>query len=204
MTMGGSEDKLEMLFPTVIQVSEIDGAAELNARLLRSIYAIKEKEPNSKPNSWSCNVYTTIGSPLELLDLEEFKGFREIIRSKVMSYANAMKFDVVKHPPRINECWINVYSKQHSQEIHLHPNSVFSGVYYVKAPEGCAPTLFYSPMSEIMLAPPTVQNTPLNNAIFGVDATEGRMVVFRSSLRHSVLPSVIEEDRITISFNATM
>ena len=203
MTTGGQDD-LQLLFPTVVQVSQIEGAAELNAGLLRSIYAIKEKQPNTKPNSWSCSVYTTISSSLELLELEEFRQFRDIVRAKVMSYATALKFDVAKHPPRINECWINVYSKQHSQEIHLHQNSVFSGIYYVKAPPGCAPTLFYSPMADVMLEPPTVQNTPLNTGLSSFDAVEGRMLVFRSSVRHSVLPSMIDEDRVTISFNVTM
>jgi len=36
-----------------------------------------------------------------------------------------------------------------------------------------------------------------------IDAAEGRMVVFRSWLRHGVLPSVIDEDRATISFKVT-
>ena len=200
----GAHDNLQLLFPTVVQVSQIEGAAELNAKLLRSIYAIKEKQPNTKPNSWSCSVYTTISSSLELLDLEEFKEFRDIVQAKVMRYATALKFDVEKHPLRLNECWINVYNKQHSQEIHLHPNSVFSGIYYVKAPEGCAPTLFYSPNADVMLEPPTVHNTPLNTGLSSFDAIEGRMLVFRSSVRHSVLPSVIDEDRVTIAFNVTM
>ncbi len=199
-----ADDKLELLFPTVVQVSQVEGATELNAGLLRAIYAIKEKQPNTKPNSWSCSVYTTISSSLELLDLEEFKEFREIVQAKVTRYATALKFDVAKHPLRLNECWINVYSKQHSQEIHLHQNSVFSGIYYVKAPAGCAPTLVYSPMADVMLEPPTVQNTPLNTGLSSFDAIEGRMLVFRSCVRHSVLPSVIDEDRVTIAFNVTM
>jgi len=37
-----------------------------------------------------------------------------------------------------------------------------------------------------------------------IDAVEGRMVVFRSWLRHGVLPIVIDEDRATISFKVTM
>ena len=33
----GAHDNLQLLFPTVVQVSQIEGAAELNAKLLRSI-----------------------------------------------------------------------------------------------------------------------------------------------------------------------
>ncbi|MDH3464046.1 MAG: 2OG-Fe(II) oxygenase family protein [Acidimicrobiia bacterium] len=55
-----------------------------------------------------------------------------------------------------------------------------------------------------MLDPPIVETTPLNSQVQAIDAVEGRMVIFRSWLRHSVLPSTIDEDRVTISFNVTM
>ncbi len=202
--MDGGEDRLQMLFPTVVQVSQIEGAAALNRRLLEAVYAIRAGEPNSKPDSWSCNVYTTIGNPTHCLERSEFREFDAIARSKVGSFAQALKFDIEHHPPKINECWVNVYGRTHSQEIHLHQNSVISGIYYVKAPPGSSPTLFYSPTSDVMLEPPTTERTPLNNSIIGFDAIEGRMIMFRSSLRHSVLPSAIDEDRVTIAFNVTM
>jgi uncharacterized protein (TIGR02466 family) len=203
-TVEGGEDRLQMLFPTVVQVSQIEGSEELNRRLLAAVYAIRAAEPNSKPDSWSCNVYTTIGNPRHFLERNEFGDFDAIARSKVHSFALALKFDIEKHPPKINECWVNVYGRTHSQEIHLHQNSVLSGIYYVKAPPGSSPTLFYSPMSDVMLEPPATERTPLNNSIVGFDAVEGRMIMFRSSLRHSVLPSAIDEDRVTIAFNVTM
>ncbi|MDH3464238.1 MAG: 2OG-Fe(II) oxygenase family protein [Acidimicrobiia bacterium] len=74
----------------------------------------------------------------------------------------------------------------------------------MKAPAGCAPTLFHSEVSDVMLDPPIVETTPLNSQVQAIDAVEGRMVIFRSWLRHRVLPSTIDEDRVTISFNVTM
>jgi hypothetical protein len=44
----------------------------------------------------------------------------------------------------------------------------------------------------------------LNTQVQHIDAVEGRMVIFRSWLRHSVLPSTIDEERGTIAFNVTM
>jgi uncharacterized protein (TIGR02466 family) len=198
------EDKLCMFFPTVIQVSQVENAEELNKRLLKAIYEIKATTPNSKPRGWCCEVYTTMCTPFGLLEREEFKEIRDVIEQKTLHYANALKYNVEKHKPKINECWVNVYSMTHSQEVHRHPNSVFSGIYYVKAPKGSAPTLFHSEVSDIMLEPPITENNLLNTHVTPLDAIEGRMIIFRSWLRHSVLPSTVTDDRVTIAFNATM
>lgn len=202
--VGEASDKLRMLFPTVVQVSDIEGAPALNQKLLDAIHAIRASEPSTKPDSWSCDLYTTIGSATLLLERDEFREFNEVAMRKVLRYAEAFKFDTARYRPKINECWVNVYSRTHAQEIHIHQNSVFSGIYYVKAPPGCAPTLFHSPMGDVMLEPPTTGKNPLNSTVAGFDAVEGRMLVFRSSLRHSVLPSTIDEERVTIAFNVTM
>jgi len=198
------EDKLCMFFPTVIQVSQVENAEELNKRLLKAIYEIKATTPNSKPRGWCCELYTTMCTPFGLLEREEFKEIRDVIEQKTLSYANALKYDVKQHKPKINECWVNVYSMTHSQELHRHPNSVFSGIYYVKAPKDSSPTLFHSEVSDIMLEPPITESNPLNTHVTALDAIEGRMIVFRSWLRHSVLPSTVAEDRVTIAFNVTM
>ncbi len=198
------EDKLCMFFPTVIQVSQVENAEELNKGLLKAIYEIKAATPNSKPRGWCCELYTTMCTPFGLLEREEFKGIREVIEQKTLNYANALKYNVKKHEPKINECWVNVYSMTHSQELHRHPNSIFSGIYYVKSPKGSSPTLFHSEVSDIMLEPPIAESTPLNTHVTTLDAIEGRMIIFRSWLRHSVLPSTVTEDRVTIAFNATM
>ncbi|MBS38361.1 MAG: hypothetical protein CMO26_20860 [Thiotrichales bacterium] len=198
------EDQIHALFPAVLQISDLDNADVLNARLLQSIYDIKATTPNAKPPGWCCDLYTTIRTPYGLLEREEFADIRNIFKEKVIKYASALRYDVARHPPRLNECWVNVYDTTNSQEVHRHPNSVFSGIYYVKAPPGSAPTLFHSEVSDVMLDPPIMEQTPLNSQVTPVEARPGRMVVFRSWLRHSVLPSQINEDRVTIAFNATM
>ena len=202
--MGNDQDDLQLLFPTVIQVSQIADHEALNRRLLEVIDKVKGSEPNSKPESWSCDLFTTIGSPTTLLTYHGMEDFQRIVMQKVMRYADALKMDTANHQPRMNECWVNIYRRDHSQEIHLHQNSVFSGIYYVKAPTGAAPTLFHSPMSDMMLEPPTTESNSLNSAIAGFTPVAGRMIVFRSNLRHNVLSSNIDEERITIAFNVVM
>ncbi len=44
----------------------------------------------------------------------------------------------------------------------------------------------------------------MNPQVQHVVVVEGRMVIWRSWLRNSVLPGTIDEDRVTISFNVIM
>jgi len=139
-----------------------------------------------------------------LTDTEPFSGLKQVILDEVDKYARELRLDVDSHPPRINECWVNVYGKGHSQEVHCHPNHVFSGIYYPKAPEGCGEVVFHSPLSDQMLEPPLTEPTALNMPTFRVQPIPGRLVLFRSWLRHSVMPTEVEDDRISIAFNIVM
>ncbi len=199
-----NESEIHLLFPTVVQLSEIENAGELNRKLLKEIYEIQRTTPNTIPDSWCCNVYTTINSPMELLENEGFRELKDVILTEVTKYANTLKFDVANFKLRINECWVNIYSTGHAQEMHIHQNSVISGIYFVKAPAGCSPVMFDSPVADIMLEPPKTETNSLNLLGTAVNAIEGRMVIFRSYLRHGVKPNNIDEDRVSISFNVTM
>ena len=199
-----ANNELRLLFPTAVQVSQIDNHEKLNARLMDVINVLRRREPNTKPQSWSCDLYTTIGSPRTFLEEPGIGDFAEIALQKANEFANALQMDTANHKPRINECWVNVYSHSHAQDVHIHQNSVISGIYFVKAPPGSAPTLFHSPTADVMLAPPITGNNQLNASIAGFEAAEGRMLLFRSSLRHNVLPSQIHAERVTIAFNVTM
>jgi len=204
MAATSDKDQLQLLFPTAVLVSDLAGVEALNERLLAGIERIRANEPSSKPDSWSCELYTTIGSPTTLLEHEEFREFHDLAYRKALAFANAFRFDAERYRPKINECWVNVYGRGHAQEIHVHQNSVLSGIYYVKAPPGSSPTLFHSPMSDVMLEPPAIERNRLNNTIAGFDPVPGRMLLFRSCVRHSVLPHRIDEERVTIAFNVTM
>lgn len=193
-----------LLFPTVVQVSQIEDHERVNEGLLPAIDVVRRSSPNTKPQSWACDVYTTIGDPQTLLEREGTRAFREVAERQVREYAKSLSMDVNRHPPRISECWVNVYESKHSQEIHLHRNSVISGIYYVQAPPGSGPTLFYSPLSDVMLEPPSTAPSKLNAKVTAFPPVEGRMILFRSSVRHSVLPGTMDGERITVAFNAVL
>lgn len=196
--------EIHMLFPTVVQVTDVANASELNQRLMTSLSEIREKTENSLPASWSCTLYTTIASGFNLLERPDFSDLKKIIFQEASRYANTLRLDIAHYELKLNECWVNIYGLNDSQESHIHQNSVISGIYYVKAPKGCAEVLFHSPMADVMLEPPTSEVVPHNTSAVGFTPQPGRMILFRSSLRHSVRANPVDEERVSIAFNITM
>ncbi len=187
-----------------MQICDLPEHERLDAELRAEVAAVRNDIPNTKPQSWACDVYTTIGRADALFHRPGFAEFLRIARENVKALANDLKMDVTQHPPRIHECWINAYASDQSQEIHLHRNSVFSGIYYLQVPPGSGATLFYSPSADVMLEPRATEGSPLNAKVTGFAPQPGRMLLFRSHLRHSVMPGKMDGERITIAFNAIM
>ena len=203
MTMPKSRS-IHPLFPSTIQVTEVPNAEALNKKILNGVNRIKNKEPNSKPEEWIGDVYTTIGSSINILEQDEFSDLVDIIYHEASNYAHALKFDFEKYPLKINECWLNVYSTGDSQEPHNHANSVFSGIYFVKTPENCSPLVLFSPHANTMVEPPKTETNDLNRLAARFEPQAGQLLIFRSHLMHAVKATPLDDERVSIAFNITM
>lgn len=199
-----NRDQVGMFFPTPIQTSDLGDAEDLNRSLMPHVDALIRTTPNNVPGNWSCALYTTMMTADDLHLRPEFQRLTDHIMSEATKFANVVKLDIARHPLSITSCWLNVYGKDHSQEIHAHANHVISGVYYLKMPPGAAGILFHSPWSNLMLAPPLAEVDMINNLSFLHQPNEGQMVIFRSCLQHSVPANPVEGQRMSIAFNLTM
>ena len=201
-----AKETLHYFFPVVIQASEVEDAAKLNESLAAEIFRIRDSVPNSRPDTWSCELYTTIDSTegLEPMTRPPFSTLKEIILGEASKYGRALGLDVDTYPLGIHAFWLNVYGRGHAQEVHTHGKSVISGIYYVKTPPGCGDTIFHAPMGDAMLDPPRVNINPLNSSFTRWVPQAGQMVFFRGWLKHSVQANTGDEERITIAFNLNM
>ena len=203
MSMPKSRD-IHAFFPTTVQITDVPNAKQLNQKILQGVKRIKHNEPNSKPESWIGDVYTTIGSNINILEQEEFSGLHDIIHHEASNYAHSLRFDISQYPIKINECWLNIYTAGNSQEPHNHANSVFSGIYFVKTPKGCSPLILFSPNANNMIEPPKTETNELNRLSVRYEPKAGQMLIFRSHLIHAVKSSQADVERVSISFNITM
>ena len=191
-------------FPVAVQSTAVDGAQDMNKQIVKEIANVRGTVPNSLPEGWSCNLYTTIASGDNLLSRPAFKQLEQHIFTEAAAFASVYALDIDRHPLRITDCWVNVYGQGDAQEAHIHQNCVISGIYYVAAPEGCGELLFHSPQSDVMLNPPTKEANDANTPMVAYRPGPGEMLLFRSWLRHSVKPTRGREERISIAFNLTM
>ncbi len=196
-----TQSTTHLLFPTVVQTTNIENAGTLNVRLQEGVTALQQHIPNTKPDDWACTVYTTLHSDIDLFAIDPFSEVKSLALREVSRYADTMHMHAPQPNLRVLDAWINVYSAGDSQEMHIHQNSVFSGIYYIQAPEGCASVMFRSPEADMMIDPPKTAVDELNSTDIMFPAVAGKMIIFRSHLRHSVLTNNTESPRISLSFN---
>jgi uncharacterized protein (TIGR02466 family) len=195
---------IEQIFPALIQVSKHPDADTLNQQLMAEIETIRATTPNGKPEGWSCDVYTTISNEGYLQRRPAFKDFIEFSLLCADYFGIVMGYNYENKVLYINECWLNIYQAGHSQENHSHPNHILTGVYYVKAPEGCSNLIFHSPYYKTMIRPEVTENTFINSMAIPYPPSEGELVIFDSSVVHSVAVNDTPGERISISFNASL
>lgn len=196
--------RLLELFPSPVQVSKHPEPSRLNAELLPVIEQIHAATPNSRPEDWACTLYTTIENDNELQMRPEFAELSQFIASELIEFAKETGIYLPDANVYIKNMWINIYEKNCSTDVHVHPNSLFSGIYIVKAPPGSAKVVFDSPAAEKMISVPVVNDNEYNMENVAHEPEEGQLLVFNSNLRHRALLHTLDDERITISFTVVI
>jgi hypothetical protein len=99
--------------------------------------------------------------------------------------------------------WANInYLSAHNKP-HTHPNSFFSGVYYVKTPNDCGRLTLEDPRPGPQHLMPVKKPGTLPKDFWKtlfIEPKEGRLIIFPSWLWHSVEENKSFNDRISVSF----
>ena len=101
-----------------------------------------------------------------------------------------------------SEGWYNIYSSNRYQEYHVHPNSIFSAVYFMKVGEDSQGLHIKRPDNGGMIPPKSKKrDTPYNQEVIIAPPEERTVIIFRSYLEHCVPPSNLKTDRVTVALN---
>jgi uncharacterized protein (TIGR02466 family) len=200
--------KVQAWFPTLIYSERLlaRGGQAFNAELLRECGQIRDYDLPGR--RWSSKNYpggyTSYGSMDRLHQFSStFDQLRKHLDRHVKVYARAQNWDLRSGRLEMTDCWINIMPGGCGHSFHVHPQSVISGSYYVKTPRGCSALKFEDPRLTHMMAAPARKATAKaeQQAHIAYPARVGQMIMFESWLRHEVPPSVIDQERISISFN---
>lgn len=124
-----------------------------------------------------------------------------------------LKTNIKKHLDLKSDCWIHrmwiqISHKNSYNLIHNHPFSHYSGVFYVKttnsSKSGCInfhPFNNANDYQELLYRNSQVLNENNMHTLKSYIPTEGMMLLFPSSLQHSVSENLTNTDRISIAFD---
>jgi len=133
-----------------------------------------------------------------LLRKEEFKKIKNFLGESVQKYTKG----ILNSDQRlvITQCWANRNPKGSNHHEHVHPNSIISGVMYFQINEKSPPIQFSKERQDGIKLDPIKYNN-YNSETFMLPCKPGELIMFPSSLKHSVPTNQSEEERISVSFN---
>lgn len=200
-------NSLQTWFATTIYQDRLrQNGNSLNRELLKECRQLRDFDAAGR--RWSAKSYpggyTSYGTMDRLQQFSStFRELEEAIDRHVNRFARALQWDLGGRSLSMTDCWVNIMPHGTAHSLHLHPNSVVSGTYYVATPKGCAGLKFEDPrLSRLMAAPPRLATAdPANRPHVTYPAEAGRVTLFESWLRHEVVANPVRAERISISFN---
>ena len=188
--------KIEYFFPTLIYIKKLPNAEKLNQYLEPRI--IKWSQQNkgvAKTNAGGWHSETNMNKREEYkpLTIELFNMQEEIYKKENLS-----------RKPVMGNMWANINGPGNYNRPHVHPNSLFSGVYWIKTPENSGNLMLYDPRPGTHMSMPNRTDGKLPPELWRevqYSPKAGTCIMFPSWLWHEVKPNQSSDTRISVSFN---
>ena len=183
-------------FPTIIYIKDLPNALQLNQYLEQKIIQWSQQDKGEqKTNAGGWHSKTDMNKKEEYnpLTKELFNMQDEIYQKEHLSLK-----------PVLGNMWANINYPGCFNRPHIHPNSLFSGVYYVTAPKNSGNFMIYDPRPGVQMAMPNRKEGKLPTELWRevhYEPVAGRCIMFPSWLWHEVKPNESNDTRISVSFN---
>ena len=183
----------EGFFPTLIYAE--DFKLDTNQMAQNIIQWSKEDEGVKKTNVNGWHSQTDMHNRPEYKPLvdELFRMVHEVFNEEFLD-----------GDPKLGNMWANINPPGGYNMPHVHPNALFSGVYYVKTPPNCGKLICNDPRPGIQTCMPNRKKGEPPKHLWrevNLQPQENRAIMFNSWLWHQVEPNEANEDRISVSFN---
>ena len=180
-------------FPTVIYAKDVN----LDNRLFeREVIEWSKKDGGvnrTNVNGWHSQT-----------NMHEIPVFKPLVDELYIMQEQVFAEEWLDGGAHMGNMWANINPPGGYNMPHVHPNSHFSGVYYIKAPKNSGNIVFNEPKTGAhMVMPRRKEGQPPSHLWreVRVDPLEGRILIFPSWLWHSVQPNKSNDIRISVSFN---
>lgn len=180
--------KVHPIFPTAV------ARFELNRQFSEEEFSFllnQEYRPNAS-NSTSINNYV-LNSDI----LSEIKIFIDNCLTQylelIIAPCNPVKL-------KVTQSWINYTKPGQSHHKHNHPNSLLSGVFYIKSNKE-TDRIYFNKTEYQQLLLHTLNHNLYNSTLWWFESIPGELLIFPSSLTHYVEAVQGSDTRISLSFN---
>ena len=185
----------DLHFPTPIYIADIEHPT-LNQELERDIVAWSKQDKGitrTNVQGWH--------STTNMAELPQFKKLVDMLFACQKTIYEQEHLDL---EPVLGNMWANINPPGGMNRAHQHPNSLWSGVYYIKAPKNCGHLKIDDPRASAAMYRPKQKEGPVPERLFRethYEPVAGRCIMFPSWLMHCVDPNESDDIRISVSFN---
>jgi uncharacterized protein (TIGR02466 family) len=185
----------ELYFATPIYVKDV-GTPEFNLQLEQNIINWSRQDKGvqkTNVNGWH--------SPTDMHLKPEYKMLVDLLHQAQHFIYND---ELLDNEPFLGNMWANINPPGGYNRAHTHPNSLWSGVYYVKAPINSGHLKVEDPKPSINISRPRRKQGQLPKHLWNevhFEPIAGRLIMFPSWLNHCVDTNQSNDIRISVSFN---
>ena len=185
----------DLLFPTPVYIADIKHPT-LNQELERDIVAWSKQDKGI--------VRTNVQGWHSTTNMHERPEFKKLVNMLYDCQKTVYEQEYYESEPVLGNMWANINPPGGSNRAHQHPNSLWSGVYWIKTPKNCGELKIDDPRSVACMTRPRQKEGEKPARLFRETHYEpiaGRCIMFPSWLMHCVDPNNSNDIRISVSFN---
>ena len=137
-------------------------------------------------------------------DIYNMPEYKELLSLLFKMQNEIFKEEGLEPSPHIGNMWANINPKGGYNTSHIHSNSLWSGVYYIKADSNSGHLKIDDPRAAASMCRPRQKPGPAPSRLWRETHFEpkaGRLIMFPSWLTHCVDPNKSNDIRISVSFN---
>ena len=197
------ESVTALFFPSLLLRAQVAGREAIREGLMPEIAVIRSEIPSGPSHAWASPVYTTMMTDDGLHRRAGFQAVADIFTGEILAFAERKSVDLESQAIAIDRCWLNVLGKGDSIDVHNHPNSFYTGLYFVQAPADGAQLFLYHPAAEMGFSMPFTKETTLNQRAYVYRPRSGDLLVYESHIVHSIQVHGSDQEHINLCFTAS-
>jgi len=137
-------------------------------------------------------------------DMQTKPEYKPLVDELMIMCKEIFKEEWLDREAALGNMWANINPKDGMNQPHIHPNSLFSGVYYVKSNPQAGRLKIYDPRAGVQIVMPVRKEGQPPKHLWrdaNIDPFPGRIIMFPAWLWHAVEPNESNDIRISVSFN---